>query len=308
MAYGSPDKPEDIEPYYTDIRRGRKPTPELLQELTERYETIGGRSPLLEITNAQAASLNTELGDEVKVYVGMRHWKPWIHEAVLQMKNDGIEEAVGIIMAPHYSGMSIAKYMEAVENAKQKHGADFKIKFIESWHNHPLFIEALTEKIELAKNKFPEEELQKLAVIFTAHSLPEKILQNNDPYQEQLMETSRLVAEKAGISRWQFAYQSAGRTEEKWLGPDLLEVEEKLAAEGVKSVLVCSVGFIADHLEVMYDIDVEGQEKAKELGVHLERSESLNDNPKLTKLFAELIHDKFEEIEKETAQVSEEEA
>jgi protoporphyrin/coproporphyrin ferrochelatase len=305
MAYGSPDKLEDIEPYYTDIRRGRKPSPELLDELTDRYKTIGGKSPLLRITKEQAASLDANLGSEYRVYIGMRHWKPWIHEAVLEMKLDGVEEAVGIIMAPHFSGMSIAKYMQAVEEAKEKHQANFKIKFIESWHNHPLFIEALSEKIDVARKKFTEEEQQKLAVIFTAHSLPEKILKDNDPYTVQLLETSELVAQKANIPIWRFAFQSAGRTEEKWLGPDLRDLMEELTSEGFKSMLVCSVGFIADHLEVMYDIDVEGKEKAKELGVHLERTESLNDNPKLTKLFGELIREKFAEMEKEQATIAE---
>lgn len=296
MAYGSPNNLEDIEPYYTDIRRGNKPTPELLHELTERYKMIGGSSPLLKITNLQAANLQRELGDDYKVYVGMRHWNPWIHEAVEQMKNDGIEEAVGIVMAPHFSGMSIAKYIEKVEMAKQELGADINFKYIESWHNHPLFIEALESKIGEAQKHFTADELKDVTYIFTAHSLPEKILQNNDPYKDQLLETSILVADKMGIQNWTFAFQSAGRTQEKWLGPDLLDVIQELTDEGKKSLLVCSVGFITDHLEVLYDIDIEGKAKAKEVGVHLERAGSLNDHPNLGKLFKELVLEKFGEF------------
>jgi protoporphyrin/coproporphyrin ferrochelatase len=289
MAYGSPEKPEDIEPYYTDIRRGNKPSPELLHELTERYKAIGGTSPLLKITQVQATGLQKELGEDYKVFVGMRHWRPWIHEAVAEMQKAGITEAVGIVLAPHFSSMSIAKYIEKVEEAKKELGYDFEMHYVESWHDEPLYIDALAEKVNEALSRFSEEERNTVTAIYTAHSLPEKILSQGDPYREQLIETCFLLTRKVGIDSWQFAFQSAGRTQEKWLGPDLLEVIEALAAEGKKSLLVCSVGFITDHLEVMYDIDVEAKKKAKELGVHLERAGSLNDHPNLAQLFAQVV-------------------
>ena len=293
MAYGSPNKLEDIEPFYTDIRRGNKPSPELLHELTERYKAIGGSSPLLVVTVAQANGIAHELGDEYTAYVGMRHWTPWIPEALEQMRQDGIEKAVGVVMAPHFSGMSVARYIALVEDAKQKMGYSLEIEYIQSWYDHPLFIEALNEKIESTLQHFTEEEKAGLKVIFTAHSLPEKILENNDPYKDQLLETSRLVAEKAGINNWTFAFQSAGRTQEKWLGPDLLEVLHAEAEAGLKAVLICSVGFITDHLEVLYDIDIEGKAKAKELGMHLERTPSLNADPRLARLIADLVKEKI---------------
>ncbi len=289
MAYGSPNTLEDIEPYYTDIRRGRKPTPELLHELTERYKAIGignGNSPLLNTTIAQAENLEKATG--IPVYLGMRHWNPWIREAVLEMKNDGVDEVIGVVMAPHYSEMSIARYVQNVEDGMKLHGAEMNFSFIKSWHNHPLFISALNEKIDAAMELFNKDE--EPFVIFTAHSLPEKILLNNDPYKIQLLETCDLLSEMADIPQWSFAFQSAGRTEEKWLGPDLLEEIKKLSHEGVKSILVCSVGFITDHLEVMYDIDIEAKKYAADLGIHLERTASLNAHP----LIAETIKDILE--------------
>jgi ferrochelatase len=293
MAYGSPEKPEDIEPYYTDIRRGNKPTPELLAELTERYNTIGGTSPLLRITKAQAAGLQAELGDEYQVFIGMRHWTPWIHEAVADMQKAGITQAVGIVLAPHFSSMSIAKYIEKVEEAKAALNYDVDIQYVKSWHTEPLYLEILAEKVEEAKKKFTEAEHDVLTAIYTAHSLPERILQTSDPYREQLIETCQLLSLRTHIENWQFAFQSAGRTQEKWLGPDLLDVITHEANRRQKALLVCAVGFITDHLEVMYDIDVEGQQKAKELGVHLERAGSLNDHPKLVQLFANLVRERI---------------
>ena len=292
MAYGSPEMTDDIEAYYTDIRRGIPPTPVQLDALKSRYNAIGG-SPLLRITIQQAESLQEELGNEYQVYIGMRHWKPWIIDSVAKMKGDEIERAVGIVMAPHYSSMSIEKYIDKVEEAKEQLGYGLDIHFIKSWHNRPLFIEALQHKITKARKLFSGEEKENLKVVFTAHSLPEKILEQNDPYQDQLLETSKLVAEKCGITDWTFAYQSAGRTQEKWLGPDLLSVLDTLHAEGNNTVLVCPVGFVADHLEVLYDIDIEAQAKAKKMGMHLERTESLNADPLLAKMFAKLVHEKI---------------
>jgi len=294
MAYGSPEKTEDIEAYYTDIRRGNAPTRPQLEELTGRYNAIGG-SPLLQITIQQANNLQDELGNEYQVYIGMRHWKPWIIDAVEKMKEDGVDSAVGIVMAPHYSSMSIEKYIGKVEEAKEQLEYGLDIRYVKSWYNQPLFIEALQNKIAKALTLFSDTEKSRVKVIFSAHSLPERILEQNDPYYDQLLETSRLVAEKCGITNWTFAFQSAGRTQEKWLGPDLLTVMDTLHHEGDDTVLVCAVGFVADHLEVLYDIDIEAQAKARKMGMHLERTESLNADPLLAKLFAKLVHEKIHE-------------
>ncbi len=294
MAYGSPEKTEEIEAYYTDIRRGNPPAPAQLEELVGRYNAIGG-SPLFRITMAQANNLQAELGNEYQVYIGMRHWKPWIIDAVAKMKADGIERAVGIVMAPHYSSMSIEKYIGKVEEAKEQLEYGLDMRYVKSWHNEPLFIEALQHKISKALKLFSDSEKSRLKVIFSAHSLPERILEQNDPYKDELLGTSRLVGEKCGITNWTFAFQSAGRTQEKWLGPDLLTVMDTLHSEGDDTVLVCAVGFIADHLEVLYDIDIEAKDKARKMGMHLERTESLNADPLLAKLFAKMVHEKIHE-------------
>ncbi|MEX0967579.1 MAG: ferrochelatase [Bacteroidia bacterium] len=290
MAYGSPGNMEEIEPYYIDIRRGRRPTREALQELQDRYLEIGGTSPLLEITNQQAESLQNLLGANFKVYVGMRHWTPWIHEAVQQMAHDGIRKAVGIVMSPHYSSMSIERYKGKVRDAlyETKGAPDFL--YIDEYHNHPLFIQALTQKIEEARQDLSPGNF---TCIFTAHSLPERILDKGDPYADQLMETSRILAEKAGLEKWEFAYQSAGRTEEKWLGPDLTEMIKRLHDQGENQILICPIGFIIDHLEVLYDIDIEAQQLCQELGMKQVRTTSLNSDPLLIKAFAQIITEKI---------------
>jgi ferrochelatase len=294
MAYGSPNNLDDIEPFYTDIRRGRKPTPELLEELTDRYKMIGGSSPLLRVTNEQANSTEEKLGNDLKVYVGMRHWTPWVAEAIEEMKNDGITHAVGIVMAPHYSTMSIAKYIECVDKGQAKHESNIDFKYVTSWHDHPLFIDAMVEMIVEAQPKFTKEELDSTHYIFTAHSLPERILLENDPYKNQLLETCELINEKLGGVSWSFAFQSAGRTEEKWLGPDIREEINQLNSEkNIKNILVCSIGFIVDHLEVIYDIDIEAQELAHELDIKLVRARTLNNHPNLSTLFAQLIDEQI---------------
>ncbi len=293
MAYGAPNKMEDVEPFYTDIRGGKKPSPELLEELVGRYKLIGGKSPLLEITTAQANGLQERLGEEYKVYVGMRHWEPWIPQVMQIMKKDGVEEILALVMAPHYSKMSIGKYMNIVEQTNLDNNYKFKIHKIENWHTHPLFIKALSKKTSEAMEKFSEEEQKDLMVFFTAHSLPVRIREWNDPYENQLNETSRLVAEKLNIKKWKFAFQSAGRTPEPWLGPDIVDAISNLSVQNGKAALVCVVGFIADHLEVIYDIDIEAKPEAEKIGVHLERIDMLNDNSTLINCFEEIVREKF---------------
>ena len=276
MAYGSPASAEDVPAYLADIREGRPVSHEAIAELTEHYRRIGGRSPLDEITEAQRAALERELG--VPVFVGMKHWRPRIAEAVEEALAGGAETVVGLVLAPHYSRLSIAGYRERLEQALQQRA---QLVFVESWHDHGPFLDALAERVRGFEGH----------VVFTAHSLPERILHDGDPYRDQLLETSRLVAEQAGLEDWSFAFQSASTTGEPWLGPDILEELDTLAANGVQRVLVCPVGFVSDHLEILWDLDIEAREKAAGLGLGLERIESLNDDPAFIRALAELVRE-----------------
>ena len=261
MAYGSPERPEDIPAYFSDIRGGRPVRQEAVDELVERYRRIGGTSPLNRITEAQRAALEQATG--LPVYVGMKHWHPWIPEAVERALGDGAERLVGLVLAPHYSRISIGGYRDRLEQALDGRA---ELVFVESWHDHDPYVELLAERVRGTDAH----------VVFTAHSLPERILAEGDPYRDQLLETSRLVSERAGISDWSFAFQSESPTGEPWLGPDILVELDTLHARGVRKVLVAPVGFVSDHLEILWDLDVEARDKAAELGLELERIESLN--------------------------------
>jgi len=278
MAYGSPATAEDVPAYLADIREGRPVSQEAIDELTERYRRIGGRSPLDEITEAQRAALERELG--VPVFVGMKHWRPRIAEAVETALAGGADTLVGLVLAPHYSRLSIAGYRERLEQALQGRA---ELVFVESWHDHPPFLDVLADRVHGHRGH----------VVFTAHSLPERILRDGDPYRDQLLETSRLVAERAGLADWSFAFQSASPTGEPWLGPDILEELDRLAANGVRRVLVCPIGFVSDHLEILWDLDVEAQERAAELGLELERIESLNDDPAFVRALGALVRERL---------------
>jgi protoporphyrin/coproporphyrin ferrochelatase len=273
MAYGSPATAEDVPAYLADIREGRPVSPDAVAELTVRYRRIGGRSPLDEITEAQRAGLERELG--LPVFVGMKHWRPRIAEAVEAALSGGADTLVGLVLAPHYSRLSIAGYRERLEDALQGRA---KLIFVESWHDHGPFLDILASRVRSFDGH----------VVFTAHSLPERILGDGDPYRDQLLETSRLVAERAGLSDWSFACQSASATGEPWLGPDILEELDRLAANGVRRVLVCPVGFVSDHLEILWDLDIEARERAAELGLKLDRIESMNDDPAFLRALAEV--------------------
>jgi ferrochelatase len=274
MAYGSPEQVEDIRPYLEDVREGRQVSDEAVEELTERYRRIGGRSPLDEVTERQRAALERELG--LAVHVGMKHWRPRIADAVEAAVRGGAERIVGIVLAPHYSVLSIAGYRERLESALAGRA---ELRFVESWHDHEPFLDVLAGRVGGTDAH----------VVFTAHSLPERILAMGDPYRDQLLETSRLVSERAGLEHWSFAFQSASATGEPWLAPDILEELDDLHARGVRKVLVCPIGFVSDHLEILWDIDVEARERAAELGLELDRIESLNDDPAFIRALAELV-------------------
>jgi protoporphyrin/coproporphyrin ferrochelatase len=274
MAYGSPEHPEDIPAYFADIRGGRPVRPEAVEELQERYRRIGGRSPLNEITERQRAALERETG--LPVYVGMKHWSPRIAEAAERAVAEGVELVVGIVLAPHYARMSIGGYRERLEQAL---GDSAELAFVESWHDHEPYLEVLAERVRGTDAH----------VVFTAHSLPERILAEGDPYRDQLLETSQLVADRAGVVSWSFAFQSQSPTGEPWLGPDILDELKSLHYNGVRKVLVAPVGFVSDHLEILWDLDIEAREKAAELGLELDRIESLNDDPAFVRGLAELV-------------------
>lgn len=296
MAYGTPDTLDDVQPYYTDIRGGRTPTPELLAELRERYRLVGGHTPLSEISEATRAALERELnnGMRYRVFLGMKHWRPWIKDAVAEMAQAGIERAVGLVLAPHYSRMSIAGYYQRVEAAQAELGTHIRFDPIESWHLHPPYLEAVARRIRACLNEFPAG--QAVEVVFTAHSLPQKILASGDPYPEQLRETSEALAGMLDLTRWAFSYQSAGRTPDPWLGPDIVDSVRRLAEEGTANILVAPIGFVSDHLEIFYDIDYEAKNAAVESGVTLRRTESLNASPDFIAGLAELVRARNETV------------
>jgi protoporphyrin/coproporphyrin ferrochelatase len=280
MAYGSPSSAEDIRPYLEDVRGGRPVSDEAVEELAERYRRIGGRSPLDDVTEAQRAAVERELG--LPVFVGMKHWRPRIADAVEAALAAGATRIVGLVLAPHYSRLSIGAYFERLEEAVAGRA---ELVAIESWHDHAPFIDALADRVRGADGW----------VVFTAHSLPERILAEDDPYRDQLLETSRLVADRAGLEQWSFAFQSASATGEPWLEPDVLEELERLSGNGVRKVLVAPIGFVSDHLEILWDLDVEARGRAEELGLELARIESLNDDPGFVQVLAGLVEDARQE-------------
>ncbi len=295
MAYGSPDSLDELEPYLLDIRGGRPVSLALLVEIKERYALIGGRSPLLDLTRAQASALETELNRRFeghpasfRTYVGMRHWQPRIREAVAQMEADGIKQVIAIVMAPHSSRLSTGAYFTRLQEAVTELGTGMDIAQVESWFDHPGLIAALAEKVIPAMQLFKPNEPY---VIFTAHSLPARILEQGDPYDSQLRQTAGLLAERLGLrtDQWGFCYQSAGQSPEPWLGPSIDQQVVELIWSGHKNLLVAPVGFVCDHVEVLYDIDIAARNLARANGARLERSESLNASPALIATLADLV-------------------
>ena len=281
MAYGGPSKLEDVAPYLRDVRNYRPTSDELIHEITERYARIGGRSPILERTNAQAEALQTALnrdqdGDEEdwQVFVGMRHWHPFIKDTLAEMAAAGYDRAVGVVMAPHYSRMSIGAYYQRVADAR----APVEVAPIERWHLLSGYLEAMVERVRAALARFPAEVRDRVPVVFTAHSLPERILSWDDPYPRELRETTEALGVRLAPQPVAFAFQSAAMTPELWLGPDAGETIAALAARGERHVLIAPIGFVCEHVEVLYDVDVEFKRQAGELGVRLERIEMLNEH------------------------------
>jgi ferrochelatase len=277
MAYGSPDRLEDVPAYYADIRGGRPIKPEHLEDLVGRYRRLGieESNPLNEVTEATRAALEAEL--EIPVFTGMRHWQPRIADAVEQALGGGADTIVGLVLAPHYSSLSIEKYRAQLVQALAGR-AD--LRFVERWGSEPGFVDLLAERLADRRQDH---------IVFTAHSLPARILDEDDPYRDELLESSRLVAERAGAQEWTFAFQSQSPTGEQWLGPDILEHLNELAACDVRDVILCPIGFVADHLEIRWDLDVEAADKARELGIRLDRIQLPNADPAFVRVLAGLV-------------------
>jgi ferrochelatase len=284
MAYGGPGNIDEVEPFLNDVRGGRPTKPQLVEEIRARYARIGGRSPILELTRAQASAVGRALGNGFAMYVGMRHWHPYITDTVGEIIGAGHRRLVGIAMAPHYSGMSVGAYEKKLLQA-----ADERLEtcLVRSWWNHPRFLDAVVTLIRQAMQRFTRP--SRIPVIFTAHSLPEHIVASADPYPQELQASVEEVARRARLPDWRLAYQSAGATAEPWLGPDAADVITELAKAGHDAILLVPIGFVCDHVEILYDIDVEYQALAKRLGVQLERTASLNDDPGLVAGVADVV-------------------
>lgn len=294
MAYGTPETPDQVEAYFTHIRGGRVPSPESVAHLQHRYELVGGQTPLLKISEEARAKLEVELnaqagGQRYRVYAGMKHWHPYIADVLARMAEDGITRIIAVALAPHYSRISIGGYRRAVDEGAAKLGNPFDITFVESWHLQPEYLDLIADNIVAARAQFAPEERDRILTVFSAHSLPERIRTWDDPYERQLLASSAAVAERLGLADWRFAWQSAGSTGEPWIGPDILDYLETLHAEGVRAVLQVAIGFVADHLEVLYDIDYEAKQKAAELGMTLYRTAMPNATAPFIKNLAAIV-------------------
>lgn len=289
LAYGGPDSLDDIPAFLLEVRGGRPTPPPLLAEITRRYALIGGRSPLLAITRRTADRLSAAVG--LSVYVGMRHWHPFIRETVAQMAGEGVRRCIAICMAPHYSSMSIGAYRARLAEALAAAGSDMAVAFVESWHMQPYYLEGIVANVREALLRFPMNVRDGVKVIFTAHSLPASILERGDPYSAQLRETATLLADRLGLApdRWTFSFQSAAPTGTPWLGPQIEALVPELAQAGERNLLIAPVGFIADHVEVLYDLDIGVQRIARSVGVRVERTPMLNDSSALVNALASIV-------------------
>lgn len=287
MHYGTPKSIDDVLPYYTHIRRGRPPSQEALDDLVGRYEAIGGPSPLTKISEDQARLIHEGLakrGIEAELRIGTKHTTPFVADATRELAALGCDDVVGIVLAPHFSTYSVAAYEHYAFGARDEARPGMRLDCVQRWGAMPEFIDALAERIApLLEGWNPEETL----VIFSAHSLPVKIVANGDPYQSELLETSRLVAERLGVPHWTFAFQSASTTGEPWLGPDILDVITEKANE-FENVISCTVGFVAEHLEVLYDLGIEARDRCAEHGLEFRRAPTIGADPKVMDALAAL--------------------
>lgn len=301
MAYGTPYKEEDLERYYTHIRRGRKPSDEMLQDLRDRYDAIGGISPLARITEQQANALGEHLNNiqddiEFKVYLGLKHIEPFVEDAVQQMKADGIKEAVSIVLAPHFSTFSVKSYNGRAQEEAEKIGGP-SIVSVESWYDEPKFIQYWVDRVKETFGSMDESEREKAVLIVSAHSLPEKIIQMGDPYPNQLQETADLIAKDAGIKNYEIAWQSEGNTPDPWLGPDVQDITRDLHKDkGYTSFVYTPVGFVSDHLEVLYDNDYECKIVTDEIGAKYYRPEMPNTQPEFIDAMATVVLEELKKV------------
>ncbi len=288
LAHGAPERLEDVEPYLTFVRGGRPLVPSVVEEVKHRYAQIGGSSPLRARSMEQAEALEQRLassGIPARVYVGMRNWHPFIEETMARMQADGVERIIAICMAPQYSKMSVGFYFRRTQEAKRELGFPVEIVWTKSFHNHPLLVEAFREKLAPL---LPADR-----VLFTAHSLPERILEEGDPYDAEAKATARAVAERTGLEHWEFAYQSQGMSDEAWLGPTVESCIDRYAEEGLREIILAPIGFVCDHVEVLYDIDVLFRDYAVERRIRLLRTESLNDSATFIAALAAVVGDRI---------------
>jgi ferrochelatase len=282
MAHGTPSSLDEMPEYLKLVRGGRPASDELVAEMRHNYEAIGGRSPLTDITNAQAEALRARLGPSIPVAVGMRNWTPFIKDALGELTDAGVTRVVGIPLAPQFSTLSVQKYVDAATAALPP-GITFDA--VRSFHVHPLLLEAFAERLRAASPK-PDE-----LVVFTAHSLPKRVIDAGDRYADEVAATAQGVAARAGVNRYERAYQSAGRTPEPWIGPDLSELIDDQSARGVRKFLVVPIGFVCDHTEILFDVDVQAARTAREFSTTLRRTESLNTSPTFIAMLEQLVRD-----------------
>lgn len=293
MAMGGPDCLDNVEPYLKDVRSGRPTPPELVEEIRARYRATGGKSPVLDITRTVAAALEDRLnslgGTRYRCYVGLRHWHPYIREAYAALLKDEPDRVIGLCMAPQYSSLSIGAYMKKVEDARVELGSVLPVSYVTSWHRHPLLIAAIVENIRRVLAQFPEDVRATVPVLFTAHSLPERVVAMGDPYPQEVAGTVQAVTRELGNQPTRFAYQSQGRSGEPWLGPAVEGMVDELAREGQRDVLIVPIGFICDHVETLFDIDIELKQLARDKGLHLERIPMLNASAPLIDILASVV-------------------
>jgi ferrochelatase len=295
MAMGGPDCLENVEPYLKEVRGGRPTSPELIEEIKERYRMTGGRSPVLEVTREVARQLEDRLnrlgGSPYRVHVGLRHWHPFIKDTFADLLRDRPEQVIAVCMAPQYSSLSIGAYIQKVEEARSSLAADCPISYVKSWHRHPRLIAAIAENVESGLRNFPIERRGTVPILFTAHSLPERILEMKDPYPDEVQGTVEAVCSLMHQPIARLAYQSQGRTGEKWLGPPVEAVVEELYAEGHRDLLMAPIGFLCDHVEVLFDLDIELKQVAAAKGMRLERIPMLNASPALVDTLVSVVQD-----------------